>query len=96
MAKLVNAQEEAYSELDKLKNIHTAVIKEIDRELEKTKNLVGEKNGFQIEKTSKKVKALVEAYEEQILSNLEKAFEISEKSVGTMEKMLIEKDKVSL
>lgn len=95
MAKLVNAQEEAYRELDKLKNIHTAVIREIQRELEKTKNLVGEKSGFQIEKTSKKVKALVEAYEEQIFSNLEQAFEISEKSVQSMENMLIEKDKIS-
>lgn len=96
MAKLVNAQEEAYSELDKLKNIHTAVLKEIRNELKDTKNLVGEKSGFQIEKTSKKVKALVEAYEEQILSNLEQAFGISEKSVQTMEEMLIENDKVSL
>ncbi len=96
MAELVNAQEQAYSKLDNLKNIHTAMLKEIKRELKKTKGLVEEKNGFQIEKTSKKVKDLLRVYEEQILPNLEKTFEVSEESVKAMGRMLIEKDKVKV
>ncbi len=96
MAKLVNAQEKSYSELDKLKNVHTSLLKEINRELKKTKKLVEDKEEFHIEKTSKKVQKLIETYEKKILPGLEKSFEISETSVATMEKMLIEKDKISL
>ena len=96
MAKLVNAQEKSYSELDKLKNVHTSLLKEINRELKKTKKLVEDKEEFHIEKTSKKVQKLIENYEKKILPGLEKSFEISETSVATMEKMLIEKDKISL
>ena len=93
MADVVNGQSTGYDKLDKLKEIHSTLLNELKREIEDTKGMVGDGKGFHVEETSKKIITLLEALETQILPTIEQSFRTTEKSVLSMERMLIENDK---
>lgn len=93
MGLVINAQVNSYEALDDLKTIHRTVLNEIDKEITGIKELLQDGHGFHVEETSKKVLALLNALETMILPQVKEAFEASEQSVISMEKMLINYDK---
>lgn len=92
MANNINGQSSAYDKMDTLKAVHTALLAELRQEIKNTKELVGIDKGFYVESTCKKINTLIDSLEKQILPTLEKSFETSEKSVISMERMLISED----
>ena len=48
MAKIVIAKETAYAQLDRLKTLHTSIMREIKQEIKETKALVKKKEGFYV------------------------------------------------
>lgn len=93
MVKEINAQRSAYDKIEHLNSIHDTIYQELTEELEKTRGLLGGSNGLQIEHTNRKIEALLNAMERQILPNLRKSFAETEQGVAQMEHVLTENDR---
>lgn len=92
MANNVNGQSSGYDKMDTLSTVHTTLLAELKQEIKDTRELVGKDKGFYVEGTCKKINTLIDSLEKQILPTLEKSFEASEKSVVSMERILISND----
>jgi len=93
MGKVVNAQADAYSRLDKLGTIHQTVLSEIASEITEIKNLLGERKGFYAADTNQKINCLLNTLEKELVPMLKTTFETSEKKLEKMEKVFQENDK---
>lgn len=92
MADIVNAQATGYDKLDTLKKVHEKILKELNQEISDTKGLLGEKNGFYADSTCKKITILLETLEKEILPEIKDSFTATEKSITSMEGILMNND----
>lgn len=92
MANIVNGQASAYDTLDQLKGVHAKILAEMEKELADIRGIIGKENGFYADSTCKKINTILDSFEKQIFTEIKSSFEISEKSVESMEKMLIGAD----
>ena len=95
MAKIVIAKETAYAQLDRLKTLHTSIMREIKQEIKETKALVKKEEGFYVKDVSGVVKDLLGLYEKEVLSKLTESFSVTEKAVASMEKLINDEDKLN-
>lgn len=94
MAKIVIAKETAYVQLDRLKTLHTSIMREIKQEIKETKALVKKEEGFYVKDVSGVVKDLLGLYEKEVLAKLTESFSVTEKAVASMEKLINDEDKL--
>ena len=88
MAYLVNCQASAYETLDNLTIVHETIINELENELKEIRAIIGEENGFYAENTCRKINTLLDSFEQEILPSIKDSFEITEKGVESMKKIL--------